>query len=566
MEHESKTISDYLALLRRRKKILIGSVILISLIGVYIAYSIPAMYRSTSHFLIEQQDIPKDVVQSTVTSYVDEQIQEVRQRVMSSGNLLRLIQDNNLYPDFVPSGSVETRVDEFRLNTLLETEVFDVMNPRSGRAMLATISFTLSYDYGDPVTAQNVAESLAASYLTENIRSRTDQVQDTLEFILSDIERYTQEVDRTGELLADFKELNLGNLPELMNYNLQAIERSERQIDGLNREIRDANNRKLQFSSELARLGPAATIYDENGAPILNPTEQLGVLQREKMRLVSIYSAEHPDVIQIQKEIDILSRATASSGNYLADLQAQVDEARILLSDNRKRYSETHPDVVRARNSLANMEIELERAIATGRPLQRNAFPEDPYAQQLKLRMAAEDANMRSLTTRRREVQQKLDDLESKVALSPRVEREYESLTRDSENAIRNLNETRGKFDDAQQAEKLESGGRGDRFTIIEPANLPLKPFKPNRIAILLLAFVLACGSGIILATIIDTMDDTIKGSRDVLRVINTPPLAVIPYLETAAEHRTRIMANAATIALMGASVVIAVMISRLAG
>lgn len=566
MEYESKSISDYLAMLKRQKKVLIGSVLIISLIGVYVAYSIPAMYRSTSHFLIEQQDIPRDVVQSTVTSYVDEQIQEVRKRVMSSRNLLRLIQEYDLYPDFTPGGSVETKVDEFRLNTLLETEVFDVMNPRSGRAMLATISFTLSFDYGDPVIARDVAAALAALYLTENIQSRTDQVQGTLEFILSDIERYTREVDRTGELLADFKERNLGTLPELMNYNLQTIERSERQIDGLNREIREANNRKLQFSGELARLGPAQTVYDATGAPILNPTEQLGALQREKMRLISIYSAEHPDVIQIQKEIDILSSATAGGGNYLADLQTQIDEARLELASNRQRYSETHPDVSRSRRKLENLESELKRAIAEDRPYQANALPEDPYARQLNLRIAAEDTNIRSLTARKREVQAKLDDLESKVALSPRVEREYDRLNRDSQTAVANLNEARSKFDDAQQAEKLESGGSGDRFTIIEPANLPLRPFKPNRTAILLLAFVLACGSGIILATVLDTMDDTIKGSRDVLRLINTPPLAVIPYLETETEHRHRIMSNVATVALMAGSVLAAVLIASFAG
>lgn len=566
MEHETKSISDYLAMLRRQRKILVFSIVIISLIGVYVGYSMPAMYRSTSHFLIEQQDIPRDVVQSTVTSYVDEQIQEVRQRVMSSGNLLVLIQEYGLYPDFQPSGSVETRVDEFRLNTLLETEVFDVMNPRSGRAMLATISFTLSFDYGDPVIAQQVAESIASLYLTENIRSRTDQVQGTLEFILSDIERYSQEVDRTGILLSDFKERNLGNLPELMNYNLQSIERAERQIDGLDREIREANNRKLQFSSDLSRLGPAETAYDETGAPILNPTEQLAALQREKLRLISIYSAEHPDVIQIQKEIEILSNATSGGGTYLADLQAQVDDARLALAQDKQRYSETHPDVVRARRSLDSLESELAVAITEKRPFQATSLPENPYAQQLNLRIAAEDSNIRSLTTRKREVQQKLIELESKVALSPRVEREYEGLNRDNQTAIANLNEARSKFDDAQQAEKLESGGSGDRFTIVEHANLPLEPFKPNRTAILLLAFVLACGFGIVLATVIDTMDDTIKGSRDVYRLINTPPLAVIPYLETETEQRRRVLSNVGTVALMAGSVVVAVLIARFAG
>jgi uncharacterized protein involved in exopolysaccharide biosynthesis len=311
VEQEIKSLTDYLTMLKRRRKLLLSTIMIVTLIGVSIAYAIPAMYRSTSRFLIEQQNIPQDIVQSTVTSYVDEQIQEVRQRTMSSPNLLQLIQEFKLYPEFTRHGDNQTAVEELRQNTLLETEVFDVMNPRSGRAMMATISFSLSFDYPDPAIAKDVAAALANLYISENVQSRTGQVQETLEFILSSIERYSQEVEHTGALLARFKEDNLGTLPELMNHNLQTIERTERQIDGLDREIRDARNRQLQFSSDLARLGPAATIYDSTGAPILNPTEQLGVLQREKMRLTSIYSAQHPDVIQIQKEIEILSAATA---------------------------------------------------------------------------------------------------------------------------------------------------------------------------------------------------------------------------------------------------------------
>ena len=566
MEHESKSLADYLALLKRRKTALIVTIMAVTLVGVVIAYSIPAMYRSTARFLIEQQNIPQDIVQSTITSYVDEQIQEVRQRTMASGNMLQLIQKYDLYPELNNTGQSQTAIEELRLNALLETEVFEVMNPRSGRAMLATISFSLSFDYTDPLTAKDVASDIANLYISENVRSRTGQVQETLEFILSDIERYTQEVDRTGALLAEFKERNMGNLPELMNHNLQTIERTERQIDGLDREIRDARNRQLQFGSDLARLGPATTVYDETGTPILNPIEQLGALQREKMRLISIYSSEHPDVIQIQKEIDILSFATAGDGSYLANLEAQLGEARLVLAQNQQRYSADHPDVVRSKRSVDNLTVELAQAREDNRPYASGAAVGDPYAEQLRIRMEAEESNIRSLTRRKTELAAKLADLETKVALSPRIEQEYETFSRNNQAAIDKLNETRTKFEDAQKAEKLESEGSGDRFTIVEPANLPLEPFKPNRTAIILLAFVLATGMGVILATILDTMDDSIKNSRDVLQLINTPPLAVIPYMETSAEHAARIRSNIYLVGLMAGGVAAAILIANLLG
>lgn len=566
MEYEGKSLRDYVSLIKRRHKVIVFSIVVISLLGVILAYSIPAMYRSTSRFLIEQQDIPQDIVQSTVTSYVDEQIQEVRQRVMSSSKLIEVVQEHDLYPELRSAGQYQPAIEEIRANALLETEVFDVVNPRSGRAMLATISFTLSFDHENPETAQRVAADLANLYLSENIQSRTDQVQETLEFILGDIERYTQDVEHTSDLLAQFKERNLGNLPELMNYNLQSIERTERQIDAIDREIRDAQNRKLQFASEIARHGPGETVYDESGAPILNPTEQLAELQREKMRLVSVYSAEHPDVIQIQKRIDLLSSAATGTSSFTDAIEAELITARNELAESLQRYSADHPDVRRAQRTVASLENQLAQARATaGSSSASSPVSNDPYTQQLQARMDAEDVNIGSLQRRKAELQEKLADLESKVALSPQVEREYEILARNNELAIANLNDARAQLEDAQKAEKLESEGGGDRFTIVESATLPLEPYKPNRPAIILLAFVVAFGAGLVLATVLDTVDETVKDSRDVLRLIKTPPLAAIPYVESDHERRRRAMANMAMVAVVVAGVISAYAISQFA-
>jgi len=87
--------------------------------------------------------------------------------------------------------------------------------------------------------------------------------------------------------------------------------------------------------------------------------------------------------------------------SYLVDLQSQVDAARLGLAQNRQRYSEDHPDVARSLRSLTNLEQELERAMAENRPYQASSLPEDPYTQQLKLRMDAEETNIRSVAIAR---------------------------------------------------------------------------------------------------------------------------------------------------------------------
>lgn len=565
MDYEPKTLSDYLGMIRRRRVVLLASIVSITLAGVVIANVIPAMYQSTSRFLIEQQEIPRDVVQSTVSTFVDEQIQAVRTRVMSSGNLSELRDKHNLYPELVAESGVQAAIEKIRANTLLQTEVFDVMNPRSGRPMMATISFTLSYDHKDPKTARDVATDLANLYLSENMESRTGQVQQTIEFVRGDIARYEKEVEESGARLAEFKSLNLGSLPEQVNNTLQTIERTKRAISTLQQQIRDSRARKLDLSAQLARIGPAQTVYDAAGNPVLNPTEQLAQLQLEKMRLLSVYSPEHPDVKQIEKEIDILRRTAGDDSQFIATLATQVEQARVTLQENLERYSPDHPDVVRARRTLGSLENELSEARASRRSSQ-NAMPADPYARQLQIGINEEDRNIRDYQRQITELEQEVAELESNISMSPAVAREYEVMRRQNETAMANLNDARQQLDDAVKAQKLESGGSGDRFTIIEPAVVPSKPYKPNRVAIVLLAFVLALGVGVVLAMILDTLDDTVKGTRDVMRLIGTPPMAVIPYLETAVEERQRAMANGMMVASVAAAAIAAYLITILAG
>ena len=565
MDYEPKTLNDYLAMLRRRRITLLASIVSITLIGVYVAYAIPAMYQSTSQFLIEQQEIPQDVVQSTVNTFVDEQIQAVRTRVMSSGNLADLREKHDLYPDVVATGGLQSAIDKIRANTLLETEVFDVMNPRSGRPMMATISFTLSFDHADPQTARDVAVDLANLYLSENMASRTGQVEQTIDFIRGDIERYENEVEDYGLQLAEFKSRNLGSLPEQMNSTLQTIERTERSISTIKQQIRDSRARKLDLSAQLARATPAQTAFDSDGNPVFNPTEQLAQLQLEKMRLLSVYSPEHPDVVQIQKEIDILRRAGGDDSGFVATLAAQVEQARVTLQENLQRYSPDHPDVVRSRRTLESLEAELSAARANARRAPASSLSDDPYTRQLQISVRDEDRNIREYEGQIAELESKLADLEANISMSPTVAREYEVLRRQNERALANVNEAREKLDEAMKAQKLESGGSGDRFTIIEPARVPAEPYKPNRTAIILLAAVLALGVGLVLAMILDTLDDTVKGARDMIRLIDTPPIAVIPYLETEVETRQRAMTNGVMVATVVGAGVLAYLITLMA-
>ena len=91
-ESESLSFSDFLAILKRRFSIFAHTLIILTCITIVLAFGLPAIYESTGTILIEEQNVPEDLVRSAITSYADERIQVISQRVMSTDNLVGLVQ------------------------------------------------------------------------------------------------------------------------------------------------------------------------------------------------------------------------------------------------------------------------------------------------------------------------------------------------------------------------------------------------------------------------------------------------------------------------------------------
>jgi len=102
--------------------------------------------------------------------------------------------------------------------------------------------------------------------------------------------------------------------------------------------------------------------------------------------------------------------------------------------------------------------------------------------------------------------------------------RDYEQLTDD-------LKKTQAKQRDALVAENLETNAMGERFTVLNPPNLPFRPVRPNRPAYLLLGFALALAAGVVAVFIRRFSDSTVRSAKEITELLEVPPLAVIPSI-----------------------------------
>ncbi len=141
---------------------------------------------------------------------------------------------------------------------------------------------------------------------------------------------------------------------------------------------------------------------------------------------------------------------------------------------------------------------------------------------------------------------------------TPQVEREYRALALDYENALAKYREIKAKEMEARLAEALETGRKGERFTLIEPPLLPEEPIRPNRLAILFLGMVFSFAGGIGGAAVSESLDSSVRGARGVAALVGAPPLASIPTIENEADRRRRLWKRIWVIVLLFGSMILA--------
>src|SRR6478672_11493405 len=174
MPPETKTLRDYLAVLRRRKTQFAAVAGTLFVIAWAVAWWLPAIYRSTATIMIEQQEIPQDLVGATISSFADQRIQVISQQAMSRASLMHIIEKYGLYGADKTGKATSGKVDRLRKNINLELVKVDVTD-RSGNKTAATIAFTLSYDGETAELAQRVTNELAELFLSANIKERKEQ-------------------------------------------------------------------------------------------------------------------------------------------------------------------------------------------------------------------------------------------------------------------------------------------------------------------------------------------------------------------------------------------------------
>lgn len=547
-EPDSAGFGDYLAILRKRRKLLLMVGLPILALGVALAIALPDVYRSSGQIEIEGAQAlkqnPNALAQDPEESpYADQYVRSLSTVVLSDRNLSRLLAEHQLYEDQAedPAGALDKLQGDIKVDIV----TVPILDPNTGRERDVVTAFSVAYDNRDPERAQQGAEWLVNAFLEENRNDRQRQAAGKAKFFAREAERMRTHVASLETKLAEFKQKNLGKLPELNEMNLNVMDRTESEIQEVETQMQALRRERVFLVAQLQQARAAGP-----------ETANLRALEDEYARKSVQYDQSHPDLIMLRRQIDQLRAGGSASGQ---SLQAQLQTQRSILAEARQRYSEDHPDVKRIMRNIES----LQARIASGETADRSVSADSPMAVQLQTQMNATDTQLAALQARAMELRTKLSSLEGRIGAAPEVERDYQAVTRDLASARAKYDELLKRQMDAEVSEAAIAGGTADKFQVKSRPKTPDEPAKPARLAIAIIAVVLGTIASLTAVILAQLFDATVRGARDIQDILGVAPLTAVPVIKRSSTGRKTAAPTYAAAAAAAVAVVVCAVVVR---
>lgn len=524
-------IEHYLRLLWHRKWLVLGVFAVVSVATFVVSYRMPNVYTSETVILVDPQKVPESYVKPTVTGDVRNRLGTLSQQILSATRLQKIIETLNLYADARKTMAREEVISQMRSDIAVQV-VSDFGASQDLQA------FRISYSGREPRLVAQVTNELASLFIEENLKAREQQATGTTEFLQNQLEETRKALEEQEAKIKDFKLKHVGEMPEQQTADLQILGQLQSQLQMEGDALARAEQQKSYINSMMTQSAPVVDL--DNDADVAGPKQT----------------------------------ATQTAGGARSSLSSDKAKLALLLS----RYTEKHPDVQKLKKQIEREEAaEAGEAKAGAAVAASDPAPPPPAAKKpaprpapasypnpvLQSQLKAIEAEI----AKHKEEQQRLSRLvaryQAKLEAIPVREQEITKLVRDYEMSKTHYSQLLDKQLSAETATQLEIRQKGEKFTVLDPGQVPEKPSRPNRRLINSAGCLAGLALGLVLALITEFLGMSITLPEQVAATTGFPVLEVIPVIRTRLDRliwrRWMIWgtASAVAIALLGGAVVI---------
>lgn len=545
MVANEKSVLDHLDMLNRRKVPFLAVLAMVVAITLSLVFGLPSIYRSTAMILIEDQDIPEELVKSTITTYADQRIQQISRRILSNASLSLIVEKHNLYSDYRDQYSQSAIVRKMKNSIVFKMSRAEVKKGRGMDKKQPEIAFTASFDYpNDPQLAQIVTGEIVELFLKQNEIDRKRTSEGAYSFLFSELHRLEDEATRIDLKMAEFKRENKGMLPEQAGVSLRVADRLDRDITETTRQLFDLKQQNIILRSELSRVSKyidAPNLTNDLGERVMSAGGRMQVLKSTYVTLLSKYAPEHPKLKKIENEIASLGGDLDFSGS-VGSAYSELSRLNEELVNLKESYSSDDPEISRLENRVRSLKSQIGIFAASENT---NLVPEftkelNPAYMSITTQLKVNDVTIQSLERKKLQYRTKQAGVEQDLMMSPMVEMRFNQLSREYKAALNRINNVQAKLNAAEMSDKLESSKSAERFTLVEPPLVPGSSKAPNKKQILLLGLLAAVGLGFAVSYLFESFDRSVFNNRVMAKITGVQPLSVIPYMGTVSEAEDR--------------------------
>jgi len=501
----------YLDLLFRNRWWALVAMIIGGIAAGIVAYVSPKIYESKSTVLVEDDDVLRTLTRSlAVAPSLISKMQFLEQRLLTRDNLTQIARRLDL--------DLEARSPR-ELELLLNQMRGDIAIRASGRGQLIEIAF----QHDEPTVARDVVAMLTDMLLEENLGAKRVEAHQAYDFISQQLEIYRTRLEESERRLREFKQKNLVEAgvgaampagdggedmaPVAAFGDVNRLEQHREQLSTLEITLGQLKMQRSEFAKQLEqepRWISAQQDYGAGSGATASETEQrIAAMESKIEELRLVYTDRHPAILQLQTQIEQLTAARNTEADGASE--GEVDE-------------------------LADLGDQVL----------------NPTYVSLKEKISGLDATISASTAEAEQLRTKIAGLEKVILDVPRKEQELVALRRDYAVNSSTYNNLLKRLEEARVTKELEVQDRGGRIRVIEPATVPYKPVKPNRVMILLMGLGGGLAAGYGIGFLRHLMDNTVKSEDDVRGLVGLPVLGQIPTMITHNDRRRHRLSNLA--------------------
>lgn len=495
-ESDRPDLGRFLGIARRRHMLFLVPLFLGWLFVWTASWVVPPRYKSVTTVLVEQPTMPQNYVLPNISDDLQTRLQSIKTQILSQTRLLMIIDALHLYGGANNRMPAEEKVAKMRKDIDIE-----LVRDQDRQEISA---FTIAYTASNPRVAQQVTRELTDLFINENNKVRQEESQGTTDFIEKQLDDARTSLSEQDTQVQKFESEHQGTLPTQQASNLQILAGMQQQLQNEQEALDTAKQQRVYFQAMLAeeRANPTKVkATDANGAAAGGTTD-------------------------------------------LAAIDEQLDKMRAQLADLSTRYTDKYPDIISLKSQIARTEA-LRNSLAASQKQHGVALPPgapDPTlsetARQIQSQLQANELEIKNRENAVADLNSKIAQYQSRLNSEPVTEQALADLNRGYEQSKQNYDDLLKKKNESEMATSMERDLQGERFSLLDPPSLPVKPDFPNRLKFCALGIGVGLALGVVMVGGFEFMDDRLYSEREIKALLPMAVISEVPEIVSAVDEQ----------------------------